>query len=120
MICALGVDHLAPFRSQHWKANVKGGSLPGPAVNTDRALMFLHDPVDDRQAETCALTRSLGGEERFEDPAQSLCFHAVPRVTHRQSHMRPRAQVGMGRHEMSIRLERFQRTSRRPTLSRMA
>src|SRR3954452_19726241 len=60
----------------------KPGTLADRAVAADRALMLVHNPVDDRQAEARAAADRFRGEKRIVDARQLLRGDARTRVSH--------------------------------------
>src|SRR6202012_867963 len=51
------------------------------ALDPDMTTRLLDEAVDHRQSEAGALTDRLGGEERLQNPAESIVGHADTRIT---------------------------------------
>src|SRR5439155_23260751 len=69
------------------------------AVDGDVALALLDDAVHGGEAQAGALARSLGGEERLEEPLHGHLVHAHPGVDNAQHHELAGPRAGVAAHE---------------------
>ena len=66
------------------KKDPKCAPVAGLAFHLNKSVMLFDDAVDGRKSQAGALSRSLGGEERLEDPLSCGGIHAGTRVAHSQ------------------------------------
>jgi len=74
--------------------DLQSRALAGFTFDRDLAAALLDDPVDDRQAESGALFRVLGGVERLEGVSDCLLNHSRAGVGEDQHRVRAGADVG--------------------------
>src|ERR1035438_7801469 len=78
---------LSGSRVQARQVNRETASSSNFAVNPNKPVALLHDPVHGRQPESGSLPLILGRKEWLEDPQLGFGAHSDPRVGHRQSHV---------------------------------
>ena len=96
-----GAARGARVRRRRRKEDPEGRPLSGDAFHLDLAAQRLDDGLTDRESQTGADAKRLGGEEWVEDPALRFGSHSLSRVFHgndRAPHL-----VGRGLDEDAIR-----------------
>ena len=73
------VAHDDFFHLFHRQADTEGRAHARRAFHLDRAVMFLHDAVGQRQSQPGALAHRLGGEERVENAGEVLGLQCLCR-----------------------------------------